>query len=124
LANTGTVICFRTASPVDEQLMLSQFSPYVEKGDIGSLPRYKFYMKLSAVEPEEPFSGETLPIVLGQDIDKIQRVIEASRTNFAIVYAKQTPKISQPSVKRSGQTSQTKKTKHISKGFIPDEVDD
>jgi len=124
LANTGTVICFRTASPVDEQLMLSQFSPYVEKGDIGSLPRYKFYMKLSAVEPEEPFSGETLPIILDLGHDNVQKVIEASRKNFATVYVKQTPKISQPSVKRSGEASKTKKTKHISKGFIPDEIDD
>jgi ABC-type multidrug transport system fused ATPase/permease subunit len=88
LTNTGTVVCFRTASPIDEQLMLSQFSPYVEKGDIVNLPRYKFYMKLSAVEPEEPFSGQTLPITIEPDPDKLDRIIETSRKNFAIVYKK------------------------------------
>lgn len=88
LANTGTVVCFRTASPIDEQLMLSQFSPYVEKGDIVNLPRYKFYMKLSAVEPEEPFSGQTLPITIEPDPDKLNRIVEASRKNFATVYQK------------------------------------
>ena len=88
LANTGTVICFRTASPIDEQLMLSQFSPYVEKGDIVNLPRYKFYMKLSAVEPEEPFSGETLAIVIEPNVEKVDRIIEASRKNYAITYKK------------------------------------
>lgn len=88
LANTGTIVCFRTASPIDEQLMLSQLSPYVEKGDIVNLPRYKFYMKLSAVEPEEPFSGETLPIVIAPNTDTVKRIIDASRKNYTITYKK------------------------------------
>jgi hypothetical protein len=92
LANTGTVICFRTASPIDEQLMLSQFLPYVKKGDIGNLPRYRFYLKLSAVEPEEPFSGETIPIDPIKNEDKFNQVIEASRKNWAIVYKKEIKK--------------------------------
>lgn len=86
LANTGTVICFRTASPIDEQLMLSQFNPHVGQNDIVNLPRYRFYIKLSAVEPEEPFSGETLPIVYQYDKRKFQKIIEASRKNYAIEY--------------------------------------
>ena len=45
LANTGTVICFRTASPIDGQLMLSQFEPYVKIGVIVNLPRYHFYQQ-------------------------------------------------------------------------------
>lgn len=93
LANTGTVICFRTASPVDEQLMLSQFAPYVVKGQIGNLPRYHFYMKLSAIEPEEPFSGITLPISVDRDELHVQRLIESSRKNFASVHTKSTNKI-------------------------------
>jgi hypothetical protein len=89
LANTGTIICFRTASPIDEELMLSQFSPYVKKGDIGNLPRFRFYMKLSAVEPEEPFSGETIPIILDRDEERLSQLIETSRKNYAIVYKKE-----------------------------------
>ena len=92
LANTGTVVCFRTASPIDGQLMHSQFKPYVDQINIANLPRFKFYIKLSAVEPEEPFSGETLPIAFERDQDKIQRQIEASRKNFAIIYKKPTSK--------------------------------
>jgi hypothetical protein len=88
LANTGTIICFRTASPIDEDLMLDQFSPYVKKGDIGNLPRFRFYMKLSAIEPEEPFSGETIPITLDRDEKRLNRLIETSRKNWAVVYKK------------------------------------
>ncbi|MFA6492596.1 MAG: DUF87 domain-containing protein [Patescibacteria group bacterium] len=92
LANTGTVICFRTASPVDEELMLSQFAPQVVQGDIGNLPRYRFYMKMAAVEPQEPMSGETIPITTPKDPAKVKRLIEASRKNYAIEYVKPTKK--------------------------------
>jgi len=86
LANTGTVICFRTASPVDEVLMLPQFEPAVTGRDIVNLPRYHFYIKLSAVDPGEPLSGETLPMVVPRDHDNFNRLIVASRTNYAITY--------------------------------------
>ena len=62
LANVGTVICFKTASPVDEDLLLPQFSPLVKKGEILNLPRFHFYIKLGSIEPQEPFSGTTLPM--------------------------------------------------------------
>jgi hypothetical protein len=88
LANTGTVICFRTASPVDEELMLAQFAPSVERGDICNLPRYHFYMRLSAIEPSAPFSGETFPVPIIKDIEKVQRLVELSRTNYATLYAR------------------------------------
>lgn len=88
LANTGTVICFRTASPVDEDLMLSQFSPLVAQGDIGNLPRYHFYMRVAAIEPEAPFSGITLPITDEKNQVKIDYLVETSRKNYAIQYVK------------------------------------
>lgn len=88
LANTGTVICFRTASPIDEQLMLTQFEPYATKRDIVNLPRYRFLMKLSAVNPEEPFSGETIPITYIKDEEKVKQIIEASQKNYATKYQK------------------------------------
>lgn len=116
LANTGTVICFRTASPIDEDLMLAQFSPYIKKGEIANLPRYHFYIKLSAVNPEEPFSGETLPIKTQKDNTRIQNLINASRKNWAMEYKK-------PAVKKvlEKPVKQSKKSK--SKMFIPDEED-
>jgi len=89
LANVTSVICFRSANPIDEQLMLTQFAPYIEKGDIANLPRYNFYIKLSALEPEEPFSGETLFIPVKKNIKKMEKLIQASRNNYAKVYVKQ-----------------------------------
>jgi hypothetical protein len=114
LANTGTIICFRTASPIDEELMLAQLSPYVKSGDIGNLPRFRFYIKLSAVEPEEPFSGETIPIVLNRNEKRLGQVIEASRKNYAVMYKKSIQKIHSKVNKKTN-----KKTE--SKSFIPDE---
>jgi len=87
LANTGTVICFRTASPIDAKLMADQFHPYVYKSDINNLPRYNFYMRLAAVNPEEPFSGMTLPIDVTQDKKHVNQVIKTSRQNFAAKYS-------------------------------------
>lgn len=86
LANTGTAICFRTASPIDAQLMADQFQPYIGKSDINNLPRYNFYMRLAAVEPEEPFSGITLPIEAINREDFVDSIIAASRKNYAKEY--------------------------------------
>jgi len=108
LANTGTIICFRTASPIDEELMLAQFMPYVKKGDIGNLPRFRFYMKLSAIEPEEPFSGETIPIILDRNPERLQKLIESSRKNWAVVYKKTKTKINNNKIKMSKKDLKTK----------------
>jgi len=113
LANTGTIICFRTASPIDEELMLSQFSPYVKKGDIGNLPRFRFYMKLSAVEPEEPFSGETIPITLDRDPERLKKLIETSKKNYAIVYKKEIKETTKIKVKNKIKTDKKPLKKSI-----------
>lgn len=60
LANVGTVICFRTGNPADEKVLLPLFKPYIDEGEIAKLPSYNFYMRISAVKSQEPFSGETL----------------------------------------------------------------
>lgn len=92
LANAGVVICFRSANPIDEELMLAQFDPYVQKGEIMNLPRYRFYIKIASIEPEEPFSGETIKINVTNDEEKRKQFIEASQKNNAIVYVKPEPK--------------------------------
>lgn len=86
LANTGTVICFRTANPEDERMILPQFQPYIEKGEIASLPSYRFYMRLGAMNPEEPFSGITMPVKIDQNQKRVNEVIESSRKLYAIPY--------------------------------------
>lgn len=82
LANTGTVICFRTANPEDEKLILPQFIPYVRPGEIDNLPSFHFYIKISAIRPEEPFSGETILINIPENTDRVEQIIKASRDHF------------------------------------------
>lgn len=86
LANTGTVVTFRSANPQDEELLLPQFRPYVDYGEIANLPSFHFYMKTAAIRPEEPFSGVTLPVVIRKDKDKYERFIASSRELYASVY--------------------------------------
>jgi hypothetical protein len=86
LANTGTVICFRTANPEDERMILPQFQPYISQGEISSLPSYHFYMRLGALNPEEPFSGVTTPVHLPFSQSRINEVIESSRKQYAKKY--------------------------------------
>ena len=86
LANTGTVICFRTANPEDERMILPQFRPYIEQGEIASLPSYHFYMRLGALNPEEPFSGMTIPVHIEFSQHRVDEVIESSRKLYAKLY--------------------------------------
>ena len=88
LANVGTVVSFRSANPEDEKLMLPQFAPFIERGDISNLPRYNFYIKISAINPEEAFSGTTIPMDITFSKDKVENLIQASRDKNAIVYVK------------------------------------
>ncbi len=111
LANTGTVICFRTANPEDERMILPQFRPYIEQGEIANLPSYHFYMRLGAMNPEEPFSGVTIPINIEYSQNRVDEVIESSRRLFAkewkdvVVPVKSPSKVEEKPVKRSVQSS-------------------
>lgn len=86
LANTGTVICFRTANPEDERMILPQFQPYINQGEIASLPSYHFYMRLGALNPEEPFSGVTVPVKIEYSQNRVDEVVESSRKMYAKKY--------------------------------------
>jgi len=88
LANTGTIICFRTANPEDEKLILPQFTPYIQQGEIANLPSFHFYMKVNALNPEEPFSGETIFIEVSPDEKKVSEVIQMSRGRYTHAYNK------------------------------------
>jgi hypothetical protein len=86
LANITTNISFRTGNYMDEELMLKQFSPYLQKGEVMNLPQYMFYIKISATDSEEPFSGKTIYTPITKDMNKINILIESSRRNWAITY--------------------------------------
>lgn len=107
LANVGTVICFRTGNPADEQALLQMFSPYIEKSEIANLPAFNYYVRLAAIHSQEPLSGETLLIddEDGLDVGVRQAIIDHSRSTYAIKYE---PKIAKPKV--PNQTPVRKKT--------------
>jgi hypothetical protein len=90
LANVGTVVCFRTGNPNDERLLLPLFAPYIEQGEINNLPAYNFYAKLSAIQPQEPMSGQTLLL----DDEGSERIAELVKEHSKKQYAnKQKTKI-------------------------------
>lgn len=86
IANVGTVVSFRSANPDDEKLMLPQFAPYVDQGEISNLPSFKFYMKISAITPEEPFSGETILTHISKDKPRMEELIQSSRNLHTKLY--------------------------------------
>jgi len=79
LANVGTVVCFRSGSPVDEELILPLFSPYIQKGEIANLSAFNFYARLSGVKAQEPMSGVTVVLDGSGSGDVAKRVIESSQ---------------------------------------------
>lgn len=83
LANVGTVIVFRTGNPNDEKLLLPLFAPYIGQGEIANLNAYNFYARLSSVIAQEPLSGVTLLLESSGDEAVVNRVIKASRKQYA-----------------------------------------
>lgn len=107
LANVGTVVCFRTGNPADEQALLQMFTPYITKGEIANLPAFNYYARIAAVHSQEPLSGKTL---LLDDTDTSgthtrQTIIDASRNTYAIKYV---PKVVEPA--KPKQTPAKRKT--------------
>ena len=82
LANVGTVICFKTANPEDEQFILPIFSPEVAKHEISNLPLYNFYMKLSVTEAKDTFLAQA-DYFNPEESEKTARVvIDGSRKRY------------------------------------------
>lgn len=119
LANVGTVICFRTGNPADEQLMLPLFSPYIKAGAIANLPSFNFYMLLSAIDPQEPFSGQTVRLESAGNKEIAARVIKNSRAKYAHEYTATVVNIEPPEKKK--KTSRKQKTEQQpTKAILPD----
>jgi len=83
LANVGTVVCFRTGNPDDERALLPLFSPYIGQGEISNLPAFNFYAKLSAIQSQEPLSGQTFLLESDGDPMIAKQAIKLSRKLFA-----------------------------------------
>lgn len=91
LANVGIVISFRSGNPSDEKKLLPYFKPYLEEGDIASLPSFNFYIRISAVKIQEAFSGETLLPSLASDDIRSNLIMKLSRHNYAIKFSDNQP---------------------------------
>ncbi len=83
LANVGTVVCFRSGSPSDERLVLPLFMPFIQQGEIANLPAYSYYVRISAVNAQEPMSGVTVVVQETGDESIVRKVIETSRQLYA-----------------------------------------
>ncbi len=110
LSNVSTVVCFRTGSPADEQLILPRFSPFIEQGEIGNLPAYHYYIRVQAQESLEPMSGVTLQLDDDWSEDVADAVAEASRKNYALQYVEMQPeqKLAKPNTGRAAKTTHKK----------------
>lgn len=95
LANVGTVVCFKTGNPADEQALLQLFSPHIGQGEIANLPAFNYYVRISAVRSQEPLSGETLMIedIGASGVATRQAIIDNSRKKYAIRYKPKEKKV-------------------------------
>ncbi|HEY5442232.1 MAG TPA: DUF87 domain-containing protein [Candidatus Saccharimonadales bacterium] len=84
LANVGTVICFRSGSPADERLVLPLFSPFINQGEIANLPTFNFYMRIAAVQAQEPLSGSTVLLGSAGSEAIAQKAIKYSRKMYGL----------------------------------------
>ena len=79
--NAHTIIALKS-SPDDEAFILPFMKPVVERGDIVNLAPYHFFMKTTADESEDAFSGMTVPLgIEGSDAIK-QAVIFYSQKQY------------------------------------------
>ena len=83
LANVGTVVCFRSGSPTDERLVLPLFSPFIQQGEIANLPAYSYYVRIAAMQAQEPMSGMTIVVEDRGDELIAKKVIASSRDLYA-----------------------------------------
>lgn len=119
LANVGTVICFRSGSPADERLILPLFKPFIDEGEIANLPSFNFYMRIAALEAQEPLSGVTKLLGDEGNTEVANRVKGLSRRMYAIEYLEvqenkgskaETPKVNKSEEKSTASLVSAKRT--------------
>ena len=118
LANVGTVVCFRSGSPADERLVLPLFMPFIDQGEIANLPAYSYYVRISAVNAQEPMSGMTIVVEENGSESTAEQVLKSSRELYAkrievateaeIIELEPKP-IKKPSAKRKPKTNHATK---------------
>lgn len=79
--NAHTMACLK-ASPDDEAFIAPFMQPEVEKGAIVNLAPYHFFMKTTADESEDAFSGQTVPLEEKGSLNAARDVIAFSRKRY------------------------------------------
>jgi hypothetical protein len=82
LSNSHCIICLK-AGPDDEDFILPYMEPVVKKGDIVNLNPHHFFMKTTADESEDAFSGVTVPLDVEKSAKTKKDVIANSRKRYA-----------------------------------------
>lgn len=110
LANVGTVVCFRSGSPADERLVLPLFMPFIEQGEIANLPAYSYYVRISAVQAQEPMSGMTVVVDETGSESIAEKVIRSSRELYAKEIKETVAVEPQSAAKKPSVTRKSKKS--------------
>lgn len=77
------------------------------------------YIKISAIESEEPFSGTTFFTSITKDQEKIATLIETSQKNWAVEY-KRKEQVATTGTKVNIQEASDKKTRTQSRNGLPE----
>jgi hypothetical protein len=109
LANVGTIVCFRSGSPADERLVLPLFSPFIQQGEIANLPAYSYYVRIAALDAQEPMSGKTVVVEDKGSESIAERVIESSRLLYAKKVTEENPGIDKPKVVAKTEPKKSRK---------------
>jgi hypothetical protein len=83
MANVGTLVCFRTGSPKDEEILMPLFRPFLNAGEIINQEAYNFYLKTVTIKAKEPMSGRTILIDKKTNKKLVNLVKENSRKHWA-----------------------------------------
>lgn len=83
LANSGTIISFRTGSPIDEDYILPYFRESLNKAALVNLPSYHFYIKKAGIDPQPGFSGETILPKGPQHEENAEKIFTNTIRNYA-----------------------------------------
>ena len=74
------------------------FAPYIEQGEIANLPAFNYYVRIAAIQAQEPLSGIT--ILLSDPTEQSEKIrkhiISNSRKMYAIKYKPATTKETTP----------------------------
>ncbi|MFH1326212.1 MAG: type IV secretion system DNA-binding domain-containing protein [Candidatus Falkowbacteria bacterium] len=82
--NVGTLVVFRVGA-ADAEILVKEFEPQYEEGDLVNLPKYNFYIKLMIDGvASNPFSAIGLPPkTKAEETGNTEKVIKISRERYA-----------------------------------------